>query len=238
MKNSVALAKNQEVVCGPSLSRMLGEVRALPHRLRFNAVRHLADAHDGAGRAVMVLPGFMVHDVISIRLRRTLAAAGYDPCGWGMGVNAGLQPDTMDRLIETVESICTRKGPVALVGWSLGGLYGRELAKLRPELVERVITLASPFSGDPRANNVWRIYERVAGHPVDAPPLRVDLAAKPPVPTIALSARRDGLVSPACAYGMPGERDVAVMVECSHLDIVANPRALDEILKALALRFD
>ena len=93
-----------------------------------------------------------------------------------------------------------------LVGWSLGGIYAREVAKLRPELAAKVITLGSPFSGDPRANNVWRLYEWVAGHPVDDPPIKTDLAEKPPVPTLAIWSRRDGIVSVASARGEPGRK--------------------------------
>ena len=59
-----------------------------------------------------------------------------------------------------------------LVGWSLGGVFAREVAKLRPELVETVVTLGSPFSGDPHSNNVWRLYEWIAGHTVDDPPIK------------------------------------------------------------------
>jgi len=220
----------------PSIWMILGEARALPHRLRFDAVTSVARHHDGGGRPVIVIPGFMVHDVISIRLRRTLAAAGYDARGWGMGLNTGLRQDTVDRLVALLEEVHASSGrPVALVGWSLGGLFAREVAKLRPGMVERVVTLASPFSGDPRANNVWRIYECVAGHPVDSPPIEVHVAAKPPVPTIALWSRRDGLVSPASSRGLDGERDVAVEVDSGHLDIVSAPSALGSILDALAM---
>jgi hypothetical protein len=223
-------------VTAPSVWRILGESRALPHRMRFDAIRRLALRHDGGGRPVIVIPGFMVHDVISIRLRRTLTAAGYDARGWGMGLNRGLRSDTMEALVSLLEEVHAVTGrKVALVGWSLGGLFAREVAKLRPHLVERVLTLASPFSGDPRANNVWRVYERIAGHPVDAPPIVVRLAEKPPVPTIALWTRADGLVSPHCARGLDGERDVEVEVECTHLDIISNPRAVAAILDALAL---
>lgn len=142
----------------PSILMLLGEVRSLPHRLRFDAVSRLAAHHCGDGRPVLVIPGFMVHDVISIRLRRTLIEAGYDARGWGMGFNRGLRPDTLENLLALLESIHGENGEkVALVGWSLGGLFAREVAKLHPHMVDRVVTLASPFSGNPRANNVWRI---------------------------------------------------------------------------------
>ena len=221
----------------PSVWRILGEARALPHRLRFDAIRAAAAGRDGGGRPVLVIPGFMVHDVISTRLRRTMRLAGYDARGWGMGLNRGLRSDTMDRLLAALELLESESGrPVALVGWSLGGLFAREAAKLRPELVERVVTLASPFSGDPRANNVWRLYERIAGHPVDRVPMEVDIAAKPPVPTIALWSRRDGLIAPAATRGLAHERDVAIEVQSGHLDIVSAPRAVAAVLDALQMR--
>ena len=85
-----------------------------------------------------------------------------------------------------------------VVGWSLGGLFARELARAFPEQVQAVVTLGSPFSGDPRQNNVWRLYERIAGHQVDQPPIP-RITEKPPVPHLAIWSRRDGIVAwPAC----------------------------------------
>ena len=220
----------------PSIWRLVGEAGALAHRIRFDAVRRVAARHDGQGRPVVVLPGFMVHDVISTRLRRTLIAAGYDARGWGMGLNRGLRPETMSSLEALLLGVHAETGrPVALVGWSLGGLFAREVAKLRPEAVERVVTLASPFSGDPRANNLWRISERLAGHPGDAPPIDVRLSEKPPVPTIAICARWDGLISPACTRGKDGERDHVLDVDCRHTDVISNPAAIAAILDVLAM---
>jgi len=110
----------------------------------------------------------------------------------------------------------------------------REFAKLRPAAVERVITLGSPFSGDPRANHAWRLYEWVNGHAVDNPPIRVDRAAKPPVKTIALWSKEDGIVAPACARGLPDEADHRIMVDCRHMGFTTSPAALDAIFSALA----
>ncbi len=223
----------------PSWLMFVGELRALPHRLRFAPLISLARRYYGDGRPVIVIPGFMVHDVISVRLRRTLAAAGYDARGWGMGLNRGLRPDTMSRLEDLVRHVHAETGrKVSLVGWSLGGLFAREVAKTLPDLVDRVITLASPFSGDPRANNVWRAYERIAGHPVDRPPLEVHLALKPPVPTYAVWTRADGLVAPSCTHGMEGERDVAIEVRCHHLSMVSAPAPIEAVLRLLRTRLD
>ncbi len=181
----------------------------------------------------MVIPGFLAGDIFTLRLRRTLALAGYRAEGWGGGINSGVRADLLDRLLGRIERIAAGR-PLVLVGWSLGGLYAREAAKLRPELVERVITLGSPFSGDLHANRAWRMYEWVNRHPVDRPPIDVDLPVKPPVRTIALWTPRDGIVAPAAARGKPGESDAQVQVDCSHMDFCSNPRALEAILEAIS----
>jgi pimeloyl-ACP methyl ester carboxylesterase len=105
---------------------------------------------------------------------------------------------------------------VLLVGWSLGGVFARELAHAMPDQVRAVVTLGSPFSGDPRLNNVWRLYERVAGHKVDQPPIP-RITAKPPVPALAIWSPRDGLIAPLAARGLPEESDKAVELQCSHM---------------------
>lgn len=217
---------------------MLSEVRSISSRMRLSASAAAAHGHDGDGRAVMLIPGFMVHASLLARLRRTLVLAGYDAHNWGMGMNRGLRDRTLDDLIDRISLLACRNGaPVALVGWSLGGLFAREAAKLRPDLVERVVTLASPFSGDPRANNAWRAYERLTGRLVDDLPVGMDVSAKPPVPTVALWSRSDGVIAPAAARGLPDERDVEMEVSCRHLDIISSPSSMSRVLEALGILF-
>lgn len=160
--------------------------------------------------------------------------AGYRPFGWEGGVNRGADAQLFDRLSARLDRIIAEAGaPVSLVGWSLGGIFARELAKRRAESVDRVVTLGTPFSGDPRHNRLWRAYEFIAGYPVDRPPFEADLRAKPPVPTFALWSRRDGVVAPSCARGLPGETDATVEVDCRHQGFVSEPAALRAVLDAL-----
>lgn len=180
----------------------------------------------------MVIPGFLATDHATLGLQRALAAAGYRVTGWGMGLNRGVRADTVERIVERLDAFAAGR-PAVLVGWSLGGLYAREVAKRRPDLVARVVTMGSPFSGDPRANNAWRLYERVSGHKVDRPPIEVDLAAKPPVPTVALWSRRDGMVAPASARGQPLESDRRVELDCSHMGFATSRRAFPAIIAAI-----
>jgi pimeloyl-ACP methyl ester carboxylesterase len=184
------------------------------------------------GPPLMVVPGFLATDRTTLGLQRALAAAGYRVIGWGMGMNRGVRPDTLEQLADRI-ALHGRGQKVILVGWSLGGIYAREVAKLRPDLVARVVTLGSPFSGDPRANNAWRLYERVAGHPVDRPPIEARTHEKPPVPALAIWSRRDGIVAPASARGLSDESDKQVELHCGHMDFGVSGRAFPKIVEAI-----
>jgi pimeloyl-ACP methyl ester carboxylesterase len=180
----------------------------------------------------MVIPGFLGSDRTTLGLQRALAAAGFRAAGWNMGWNRGARGDTIERIVAGIERFGRGK-PVVLVGWSLGGVFAREAAKQRPDLAAKVVTMGTPFSGDMRANNAWRLYELVAGHPVDAPPIDADIPAKPPVTTIALWSRRDGIVAPACARGREGESDRQIEMRCTHMGFAVDPEAFPEIIAAV-----
>jgi len=184
------------------------------------------------GPPVMVIPGFLASDRGTLGLQRALGDAGFHATGADMGFNLGARPDTLERIVAHLEPF-TRGRKAVLVGWSLGGIYAREVAKLRPDLVSKVVTLGTPFSGDPRANNAWRAYELIAGHKVDNPPIRANIHEKPPVPTIALWSREDGIIAPASARGRDGERDQAIEVDCSHMGFAVDSRAWPAVIAAV-----
>jgi len=186
----------------------------------------------GDGQKIIIIPGFLASDRTTARLRRSLNAAGFDAAGWGLGRNTGVTADIFERLAAKLE----RSGgdaPVTLIGWSLGGLIAREFAKHYPRRVTKVITLGSPFSGSPRANNAWRIYELIAGHKVDNPPVASILHEKPPVPTIAFWSSGDGIVAAASACGLPEESDRQIELDCTHMAFIAQPKAIDAIASAV-----
>ena len=184
------------------------------------------------GPPLMVIPGFLASDRSTLGLQRALAGAGYRVTGWGLGINRGARSDLLEKIAAGAQ-LHGRGRPIILVGWSLGGVFAREVAKRRPELVGKVVTLGAPFSGDPRSNNAWRLYELIAGHRVDAPPIEVRLAEKPPVPTLALWSRGDGIVPPACARGGEGESDRQIEIDCSHMGFGVSRRAFPQIVAAI-----
>jgi pimeloyl-ACP methyl ester carboxylesterase len=171
-----------------------------------------------------------------MELRRALAEAGFRVHPWRQGINWGARADTLERLRRTVDQ-CGVSAPILLVGWSLGGLYARELARAEPERVRAVVTLGTPVWGDLRRyTNVWKLYERVARHPVDNPPIP-NVEQKPPVPTLAIWSRRDGIVGAPSARGTEQTRDKAVEIETSHMGFAVSHkgarRAVSEIVAFL-----
>ena len=197
-------------------------------------LRPWAPARAEQPRTVMLLPGFGAHPVRMRYMARQLEAAGHKVKRWGMGFNFGAASDTIDRIEGRLLAVHARYGrPVYLVGWSLGGVFAREVAKRHPDKVAKVVTMGSPFSGHPRANNGWRAYHLVAGHRVEEPPVECAVSVKPPVPTVALWSPRDGIVHPRCAAGRPGERDRAVALRCTHMGFVRSREAIERVLKEL-----
>ncbi len=181
------------------------------------------------GQPVLVIPGFLCSDQTTFSLRRELAAAGFRVHGWKQGFNPGAKPDTIDKIAERIEGL-GHDQPIVIVGWSLGGVFGREYARYHADRVKAVITLGSPFSGDPRQNRVWPLYERVAGHRVDNPPLP-RITDKPPVPHLALWSRRDGLIAPRAARGLEHERDKEVELDCHHMAFGISTRAARDVVR-------
>jgi pimeloyl-ACP methyl ester carboxylesterase len=217
----------------PKLVRMLGEAQALLEPVR-RPRRKLDIAQTANPQMVMILPGFGTHPVRMRYLAQALEAAGHSTKRWGLGFNWGPDEERFEVLEARLADLHARHGrPVVLLGWSLGGLFARELAKRQPHAVAKVITMGSPFSGSPRANNVWRAYQFITGHSVDAPPVATDLAAKPPVETVALWSANDGMIAPRCAAGRPGERDRAIALRCTHIGFSYDPQVIATVLGEL-----
>lgn len=214
----------------PPLRLRIGEAAwLLPRFFRiFGSTRALGPAD---GPAALVIPGFVAHDRTTEALRQALADAGWRVHGWNMGVNWGARAETVDRLKDRIDQISPGK-QILVVGWSLGGLFARELGRAAPDRVRAVVTLGSPFSGDPKQNHVWRLYERIAGHSVDDPPLP-RITDKPPVPHLALWSRRDGLIAPRAARGLDHERDEEVELSCTHMAFGMSKRTAHDAVREI-----
>ena len=194
-------------------------------------VGHLGARGPKDGPPALVIPGFLANDRTTMELRRAMARAGWRVHGWGLGWNLGVKADILDRLEACIDAMGAKE-KVLVVGWSLGGLYAREIARHCPDKVRAVVTLGSPFSGDLHQNNVWHLYEWVAGHKVDATPIP-RITDKPPVPTLAIWSRKDGIVAPRAAFGLDGERDEAVEMKCAHMAFGVSRKTADQVVREI-----
>ena len=128
----------------------------------------LSLAPKGDGHPVLVLPGLVASDASTRPLRSFLKSRGYAVSGWRQGRNLGLRHGVQNAMVDLVQELNDTHGrKVSLVGWSLGGLYARQLAKMMPDRVRSVITLGSPFASGPKATNAWRVYEMASGRRAD-----------------------------------------------------------------------
>lgn len=212
------------------------EVRALWEHFAAIALRPAwGAAAAGDGHPVLVLPGLAAGDASTAILRRFLVSRGYAAVGWGQGVNLGLRKGVLERALETLRKLARERGrKVSLVGWSLGGLYAREIAKLSPEAVRLVITLGSPFAGHPRQTNAWRLYEVASGHRVSHRGFHAPLRTPPPVPTTSIWSLTDGIVSWRCSVEIHSEGSENIVVGSSHMGLGAHPATLFAVADRLA----
>jgi pimeloyl-ACP methyl ester carboxylesterase len=220
----------------PGVLLRLLEVRAFPEHYAGVALFPLWRAAPfGNGHPVLVLPGLAAGDASTLILRRFLRSRGFSPRGWGQGVNLGLRKGVLERAHTTLQELWAEHGrAVSIVGWSLGGLYARELAKQSPDMVRLVITLGSPFTGHPRETNAWRLYELTSGHRIDSHDFHGPLRIPPPVPTTSIWSRTDGVVSWQCSVETRRELAENIVVDSSHFGLGAHPAALYAIADRLA----
>lgn len=209
------------------LPRALSEASTLipAHRL-------LQGLPSGDGHAVMTLPGFLASGRSMKPMRSYLRKWRYDARSWKLGRNLGLpkEVDIEEMLDARLDTLYRKTGrPVSLIGWSLGGLFARELARRNPVKVRAVIMLGSPI-GTPKATNAWRLFEAVSDRDIDEESIarRVRRLREPVrgVPMTAVYSLTDAVVSSDIARLPPGDGVENVGVPASHLGMGFNPAIL------------
>ena len=222
----------------PSRTLMFLEGRAISELGAFlGALPLLRLAPKGDGHPVLVLPGLVASDTSTRPLRSFLKNRGYAASGWRQGRNLGLRHGVQHAMVDLVHELSDSGGrKISLVGWSLGGLYARQLAKMVPARVRQVITLGSPFAGDPKSTNAWRVYEWASGQRADKadPRFGGDLAAPPPVPTTAIFSRTDGVCAWQGCVEKSGTQTESIEVESSHCGMGHHPAAVYAVADRLA----
>jgi pimeloyl-ACP methyl ester carboxylesterase len=191
----------------------------------------------GDGQPVLVVPGFGASDASTAPLRRVLRRLGYAAHGWELGRNLGMRAPVKHALNRSLEALHERHGQtVSLIGWSLGGVYVREMARHAPQHVRQVITLGSPINGHPNANNVdalFRLVNRGKNINLDWDAFQ-RRRVPPPVPCTAIYSRLDGVVAWPCAREEPTAHTESIGVPSSHFGLAVNPLVIAVIADRLA----
>ncbi len=192
----------------------------------------LERAPRGDGHPVLVLPGLGGDDRSTVPLRGYLRRRGYAVHGWGLGTNS-ISRRVVMALGQRFDELYERHGrqPISLVGWSLGGIYSREIARARPVAVRQVITLGSPFREAPGEESHPSAWIR-AMYP-NLPRRQLDQSALA-VPSTAIFSRTDGVVPWRAARDVASPRSESIEVIGSHVGLGHHPGALWAIADRLA----
>jgi pimeloyl-ACP methyl ester carboxylesterase len=219
----------------PTPDRLRSEWRALrePLRLITRAPR-LLEAPRGDGRLTIDLPGYLAPEASLAPLRSYLRLLGHRAESWGLGTNRGDPEALRYRFIEVLEArVAEVGGPANLVAWSLGGVVAREVARLRPDLVHRVVCLGSPLIGGPKFTAGARNLGRVECDRIEALQEEMDRRDPVSVPLTTIYSRRDGIVDwrASLDHYTPGARHVEV--RSTHLGLVLDPDVWRAVAEAL-----
>ncbi|WP_435418182.1 alpha/beta hydrolase [Parerythrobacter aurantius] len=213
--------------------------RALGELAAFYALRPLlGHLPRGDGHGVLVLPGFMASDGSTAPLRSLLDDLGYQTAGWGLGRNVRVDNARIEAMANCVEDLhASSRGKVSIVGWSLGGVFARELAKLMPDKVRFVISLGSPISDDRNHTNARRLFEYLNGR--EPEPMRDgrfrQLGKAPPVPTTSILTKTDGVVHwRGSVQADEGGQTENIEVLASHCGLGVNPLVAYAVADRLA----
>ena len=216
---------------------VLEQGRAALELMRLASRRRVAEiAARGDGHPVLVLPGLFAGDLSTRPLRRCLRELCYDAHGWELGINTGPNAPLRARLVARLAALRRRHGRrVSLVGWSLGGIYARELARTHADDVRCVITLGTPFRDISATHAVRLVPLRPGGRPLhEAHELRAFLRQPLPVPSTSIYSRTDGIVHWQSCIEEEGPERESVEVACSHTGMGFHPEVLAVVADRLA----
>ena len=214
------------------VQRALLELSTLPAALPL-----LRKAPKGDGHPVLVLPGFTASDISTTPLRRYLSRLGYEVFAWELGRNWGMTGDLEERMHARTAEIHADSGrKITIVGWSLGGIYAREIARRRPHAVRQVITMGSPFATAGNGSYAVHVYDSLTGERVTKrrATLAKGIAQAPPVPCTSIFTKTDGVAAWESCLEVESPTTDNIEVFGSHCGLGFNPIVLYAIADRLA----
>lgn len=196
----------------------------------------------GDGHPVVIFPGLGTNGSSVAILREHCRSHGYHAIDWGQGFNTGPQGD-LDTWLHTlksqvVELLDGHKKPATLIGWSLGGLYAREIGKLMAPRIRQVITIGTPFNSNADHSNVGWLFRLLSGSSAALDPaLSKRLRTPPPLRTTSIYSRSDGVVAwQTCLHEKASSLVHDIEVSGSHIGLGWNRDVLAAVTDRLGQR--
>jgi hypothetical protein len=221
----------------PSPSGVIREVRVLLEfprlLLRFP---ELARQPRGHGQPVLVLPGYGAGDGSTVLLKNYLRFLGYRVTGWHLGRNYGNVAELLPRLLKRILSLSRKaQQEIHIIGWSLGGFLAREIARERPDVVQRVITLGTPVVGGPKYTIVAHAFRRRG---IDMDAIEAEIEARNRIslrtPVTAIYSRADAVVAWEACIDRATLNVEHIEVRTSHMGFGFCPEVYKIIAQRLA----
>jgi pimeloyl-ACP methyl ester carboxylesterase len=184
----------------------------------------------------MVLPGLSASDISTLIMRKYLVWLGYDVRGWNLGRNTGNVSDLLPQVTEQIRKHhALTNTKVNIIGWSLGGVLAREVARDSPALVQQIITLGSPAVGGPKYTSFGKIYA-ARGINLDTIEARIAERESRPisVPITSIYSKQDGIVAWQASIDKLNLQAEHVEVKATHLGLGISPEVFKVLAKRLA----
>ena len=212
------------------------ELRTLPELFSYFACYPLKIIlPKGDGHTVMVLPGFGASDHLTWPLRNLLNNLNYNCCGWGQGFNRGAVSGLKEKILSKIDRLYNDSGrKISLIGWSLGGVFARELAKNAPDQIRCVISMGSPFLGTAEETLVGELFKKVGNDNPFNWKNSYQKSLPPKVPCTSIYSKTDAIVPWRCSLEKKTGLSESVEVFSSHIGIAHNPLTLYVIADRLS----
>lgn len=181
----------------------------------------------GNGQRIVVVPGLITTDASTYLLRKFLSKLGFSVTGWGMGRNYGRMA-SLPILTKKIQRLHEESGQkIILIGWSMGGIFSREVAKKIPNAVKQVITIGSPFANVYAPNHAKWVFDLLNKKESVDHKFATQLPKPANVPTLAIYSKLDGIVPwQACMETTEDATHRNQKVRSSHFGMGANPSVM------------
>ncbi|NCN84416.1 MAG: alpha/beta hydrolase [Sphingomonadales bacterium] len=225
----------------PSRMAQLGELSLPLDLVRFGMQwPRLVTAPRGDGRPIYLIPGYGGSELSLRPLEAFLRRLDYDVADWSLGRNKGSVDRDVERFTKVAEARFADNGEQAftLIGWSLGGIIAREVARLSPHLVREVITMGTPIIGGPKYTSPGKRFARSASIRLDQ--FEREVHERNSIgfaqPLTVLYSNRDGIVGPDIARDIYNPHARNIRVDGGHMGLGFNPKVWRIIADTLAGR--